>query len=125
MTDDSEEINSQSFSVGGHCEQSWHGQGCPLFDVVHPAFPLLTTASSTRQGALKDGFGESVVACDMPEPCKFPSLVSVNNTHTTIFTFYFAVLRWSKTLDGGELVRTYFKECLLLRKYNIKTQFIE
>ena len=28
------------FSAGGPCEQFWHGQGCPLFDVVHPAFPL-------------------------------------------------------------------------------------
>ena len=53
-----------------------HGQGCPLFDVVHPAFPLLTTASPTLQGALKDGFGEVVVACDMSEPCKSPSLDS-------------------------------------------------
>ena len=26
--------------------------------------------------ALKDGFGEAVVVCDMPEPCKFPSLDS-------------------------------------------------
>ena len=26
------------------------------------------------QGALKDGFGETAVACDMAEPCKFPSL---------------------------------------------------
>ena len=25
---------------------------------------------------LKDGFGEAVVACDMPKPCKFPSLDS-------------------------------------------------
>ena len=33
-------------------------------------------ASPTLQGALKDGFGEVVVACDMPEPCKFPSLDS-------------------------------------------------
>ena len=30
----------------------------------------------TLKGALKDGFGEAVVACDMPEPCKFPSLDS-------------------------------------------------
>ena len=29
------------------------------------------------QGALKDGFGEVVVACDMPETCKFPSLETV------------------------------------------------
>ena len=62
------------FSAEGLCEQFWHGQGCPLFDVVHPAFPLSTTASPILQGSLKDGFGESVVACDMPEPCKFPSL---------------------------------------------------
>ena len=40
-------------------------------DVVHPAVPLPTTASPTFRGALKDGFGEAVVACDMPEPCNF------------------------------------------------------
>ena len=51
-------------------------RGCPLFDVVHPPFPLPTTASSTLRGALKDGFGEAVVACDMPDPRKFPSLDS-------------------------------------------------
>ena len=27
------------FFAGGHCQQFWHGQGCPLFDVVHQAFP--------------------------------------------------------------------------------------
>ena len=35
------------FSAGGPCEYLWHGQECPLFDVVHPAFALPTTASST------------------------------------------------------------------------------
>ena len=60
-----------------HTEQFWQGQVCPLFDVVHPASPLLTVASLTVQGALRDGFGEAVVACDVPEPCKFPSLDSV------------------------------------------------
>ena len=30
--------------------QSWHEQGCPLFDVVHPAFPLPTRASPTLRG---------------------------------------------------------------------------
>ena len=63
-------------SAGGFCEQIWYGQGCPLFDVVHPVFPLPTTASPTVQGALEDGFGEAVVACDMPKPCKFPSFDS-------------------------------------------------
>ena len=33
-------------------------------------------ASTTLQGALKDGFGEAVVACDMSKPCKYPSLDS-------------------------------------------------
>ena len=58
-------------SAGGHCEQFWYGQGCPLFDVVHPAFSLPTTALPILHGALIDGFGEAVMACDMQEPCKF------------------------------------------------------
>ena len=33
-------------------------------------------ASPTLQGAMKNGFGEAVLACDMPEPCKFSSLDS-------------------------------------------------
>ena len=32
-------------SAEGRCEKFWHGQGCSLFDVVHPAFPLPTKAS--------------------------------------------------------------------------------
>ena len=60
------------FSTGGPCEQFWHGQGCLIFDIVHPAFPLPTT----RQCALKDGFLEAVEACDMPEPREFPPLDS-------------------------------------------------
>ena len=31
-------------------------------------------ASPTLQRAPEDGFGEAVVSCDMPEPCKFLSL---------------------------------------------------
>ena len=52
------------------------GQGHPLFDVVHPAFSLPTTASPTLQDALKGGLGEAVVVRDMPEPCEFPSFNS-------------------------------------------------
>ena len=52
------------FSTGGRWEQFWHGQGCPLFDVVHPAFPLPTTASPTLQGAIKDGSGEAILVCE-------------------------------------------------------------
>ena len=29
--------------------QFWHGQGRPLFDVIHLTFPLPTTASLTRR----------------------------------------------------------------------------
>ena len=80
MKYDPSEILFRSFLQESPGEQFWHGQGCPLFDVVHPAFPLPTTASPTLKGALKDGFGEAVVACDMPEPCKFPSLDSCQKT---------------------------------------------
>ena len=73
--DDWGEFLFQSFSAGGHCEQFWHGQGRPLFDAVHPTFPLPTTVSSIVQSALKDGFGKAVVR-DMPEPRKFASLES-------------------------------------------------
>ena len=43
MTDMNDEFIRDSlpvFSAGGPCEQFWHGQGCPLFDVVHPAICL-------------------------------------------------------------------------------------
>ena len=46
--------------------QFWNGQGCPLFDFVYPAFPLLTTASPTVRGALPDGVREVVVARGIP-----------------------------------------------------------
>ena len=68
MRDDSAELFFQFFVVffaGGHREQFWHEQGFPLFEIVHLAFPMPTTASPTLKGALKDGFGEAVVACDM------------------------------------------------------------
>ena len=76
MRDGSAEMLLQPFLQETLVEQFWHGQICPLFDVVHPAFLLPTTASLTLQGALKDGFGEAVVACDMPEPCQFSSVGS-------------------------------------------------
>ena len=76
MRDDSAEILFQSFFAGDNCEQFWHGQGSPLFDVVHPAVPLPTTASSTLRGALGVVLEEAVVVCDMPKPYEFPSLDS-------------------------------------------------
>ena len=74
MRDNSAEILFQSFLQKAIVSGFWHGKGCPLSDIVHPAFPLLTMALPNLQCALKDGFGDAVVTCDMPEPCKFPSL---------------------------------------------------
>ena len=48
LTDDSAD-SRPVFSTGRHCEQFWHGQGCQLFDFVHPAFPLPITTSPTLQ----------------------------------------------------------------------------
>ena len=49
------------------------GMGRVAYPVVHPAFPLPTTASLAFKDAPKDSFGEAVVARDMPEPCEYPS----------------------------------------------------
>ena len=70
MKDDSEDIPFQSFLQEALVSSSGLGRD------VHPVFSLPTTASPTLQGALKNGFGEVVVAFDTPEPCKFPSLDS-------------------------------------------------
>ena len=75
MTDNSAH-SLPAFSAGGHCEQFWHGKGCPLFDAVHPPFPLLTTALPFLPGALKYCFGEAFVACSIPVPCEFLSFDS-------------------------------------------------
>ena len=69
MRDDSAAMLFQSFLHQALVGSSGMGR-----DVVHPAFLLPTTASPTLKGALKDGFGEAVVASDMIKPCKFPSL---------------------------------------------------
>ena len=50
-----------------------------------PPAKVPITTSPTRQGALKDGFGEAVVACDMPETCKIPSLDSCQKRFLWIY----------------------------------------
>ena len=72
---DSAEILFQSFLQEAVVSSSGMGRNVHS-DVVHPGFPLPTTASPALLGTLKDGFGEAVVACAMPGPCKFPSLDS-------------------------------------------------
>ena len=56
MRDDSAD-SPPAVSVGAHCRQFWHGQRHPLFDIIHLAFPMLTTVSPTLKGALEDGHG--------------------------------------------------------------------
>ena len=58
-----------SSSVGGHLVQFLHGQRRPVFDVIHPAFPVLTAASSSLQDALKDAFEEAVVFAEHAQTC--------------------------------------------------------
>ena len=65
------------FLVESHCKQFCQGQECPLLDVFHPEFPLPTTASPTSrcpEGWFWRGCRHDM--CDIPEPCKFPSLDS-------------------------------------------------
>ena len=80
------------FSAGGPCEQFWHGQICPLFDVVHPAFPLPTTTSPTLKSALRNGFGEAVTTCDMSNACKFLSLVQSTNHYFIKLTSVYSLV---------------------------------
>ena len=90
MRDDSAEILFQSVLQEAFVSSSGMSRDVSLLDVVHPAFSLPTTASPTLQGALKDGFGEAVVACYMPETCKFPSLDSPRSVLLThFFSFFF------------------------------------
>ena len=66
MRDDSAVILSQCFPQ----EVLMSGPEM-VFDVVHSALSLQSTALPSLQGTLKDGCREPVVAFDMPEPCKF------------------------------------------------------
>ena len=40
------------FSVEGHCEWLWHGQGHPLNGIIHPVFPLLAVAEAMLDGCM-------------------------------------------------------------------------
>ena len=75
MRDDSAEILFQFFLQEALVSSS--GMSRDVRSLMStPALSLPTKALPILQGALKDGFGEVVRACDMPEPCKFPSLDS-------------------------------------------------
>ena len=67
MVDDLAEILFQPFLQ--EAIENSSGMGRYVLSDVHPVLPSL-------QGNLKDGFGEVVMACDMPEPCRFLPLYS-------------------------------------------------
>ena len=99
--DHSTEIPLEPFLRVAICEQFWHGQGRTLFDAVHQTFPQPTKASPALQSDLKDGFGEAVVACDMPEQRRFPSVGSYQQRFHWIHT-----LLWLEKATAQTEIRT-------------------
>ena len=73
VRDDSADILFQSFLQEALVSSSGMARDLSSLNVVHPAFPLQTTALPTLKGALKSDFEEATAAGHMPEPCKFPS----------------------------------------------------
>ena len=59
------------FSVGGHHEQFWYVQGCPVFEVVHTVFPLPTTRPTEICQCLTD-LHRITLLCD-----KFPDMINM------------------------------------------------
>ena len=66
MRDDSAEILFHSFLQEAPVGSSGMGRDVYSLMLYIQNFFLPTTASPTLQGALKDGLGEAVVACDVP-----------------------------------------------------------
>ena len=83
MRDDTAVILFQSFlqeALVGSSGMDWDVHSLISIQYFHsqPQLypPSKAIASPFLQGAMKNGFGEAVVVCDMPKPCKFPSLDS-------------------------------------------------
>ena len=62
------------FSAGDPCEQFCHGQGCPLFDVVHPAFPLRSRRRSSSLVPWRMVTERLSWCVTCPNPASFPVL---------------------------------------------------
>ena len=74
MRNDSAEILSQPFFLRGAIVTLW---AVLAWVGMSTLWCCPSSISSADHGvALKNGFGEAVVACDMPEACEFPSLDS-------------------------------------------------
>ena len=57
MKDDSTESSSKLFSLGGHRQQFWHGQGRPLVDVVH----LTSSLPEQNRGCSQPNLSATVI----------------------------------------------------------------
>ncbi|KAH3696061.1 hypothetical protein DPMN_083524 [Dreissena polymorpha] len=54
------------------CEEYFvHGKGCPLFDIIYPAFLLTATTSTSLQRALKNNIAQSEVPGNVYKPSGF------------------------------------------------------
>ena len=73
MRDDSAEILFQSFQQEALMGSSGMGRDVHSLMLSVQQFLCRPRRRPPLQGAVKDGLGEAVVACDIPEPCKFPS----------------------------------------------------
>ena len=73
MTVDSTEILVQSLLQEAVVSSSVMGRDVHSLTSRIKNISLSTTASPTFQDALKDSFGEAVMAFDKPEQCEFPS----------------------------------------------------
>ena len=71
-------------------------------------FPLSTTSSPSLQCALKDGFGEAVVACDMPELFQFPSLDSCQKRFLWTLLLKWQVILFAAPFASSCLAFSYF-----------------
>ena len=77
MRDGLAEILPQCLQMEPIVSSSGMGQGCPRFDDAHSHFLCRPQRLDPFvQDALKDDFGEAVLARDVPEPCEFASLDS-------------------------------------------------
>ena len=76
MGDDSAEILFQSSLQEALVSSSGMGRNVHSLTLSTQHFLCRPRRRPPSKGALKDNFGQAVVACDMPDSCKFPSLNS-------------------------------------------------
>ena len=84
--------------------------GMSIFDAVHQAFPL---PYHSVQGALKDGFGEAVVECDMPKPRATAKIVSIPME-------YCLKKKQKKHVMAGAILQIYINWWIIKQTWSIR-----